>query len=69
MRYEHIAVDLSTAACELLQAIIEGNLGFHVEHSTLPVRKELENFANELGARLQRRDQDPNAAVADWIDL
>jgi hypothetical protein len=68
MRYEHISVDLSTAACSALQTMIECSLGFHDEASPT-VKQELVNLANELGARLQRTDQDPNVEQKDWLEL
>lgn len=59
-RWEHIEWNLSTEACDMLQTLIECNLGFHAEHLSEYARNELVGCANELGARLQRRDQDPH---------
>jgi hypothetical protein len=67
MRYEHLEFDLSTAACSfMLEA-----MGRYSKVETQPgVETELSNVRNELRARLQRTDQDPNAAVPaeeDWL--
>lgn len=69
MRTERVSFDLSTRACSLLQTIIECTLGTH-EDEPESVRIELVNLANELNARLQRRDQDPQATPpdADWMN-
>jgi hypothetical protein len=52
MRYEHLELDLTTAACDELYAILRSPPG---------LSDELWNLRNELRARLQRRDQDPKA--------
>jgi hypothetical protein len=62
MRYEHLTLDLSTAACSKLEDILDSwwraEIGSH-DAADL----ELDNLRNELRARLQRRDQDP---LAGW---
>lgn len=66
MRYEHLTLDMSTAALAELRLLlapwaasywrIEGDSHRAVEH-------ELLNFFNEIEARLQRTDQDPNVML------
>ena len=66
MRYEHIELDISTAACdELLRLLTPGD---QYDPSYGP---EVTNFANELRARLQHTDPDPWAKQAprDNLDL
>jgi hypothetical protein len=59
MRYEHLALDISTAALEVLR----GKLALVKHESGVPgaVCIELDNLHNEIRARLQRTDQDPKA--------
>jgi hypothetical protein len=62
-RYEHIELNISTATCaELLEAIGED----------LRFNPEMLNLQNELRARLQRRDLDPqcskNTTSEGWLD-
>lgn len=67
MRYEHLEWDLSTAACYALLEAING--GKHQLEEG--VQTEINNVRNELNARLQRRDQDPQAIVPvqdDWLN-
>jgi hypothetical protein len=68
MRYEHLTIDLSTAACdELVKRLTNYELPqFQFKG---PVSVELANLRNELTARLQHRDQDPNYTPpeADWL--
>lgn len=65
MRYEHIELNLSTRACALLLDKLGGpdEILFDVE---------LANLQNELRARLQRRDADPqcpkNVPTEEWLD-
>jgi hypothetical protein len=70
MRYEHIELDISTAACsELLGMLSEHELA--IRRLPQPACDELVNFENELRARLQRRDADPHAkqgAENAWLD-
>lgn len=68
MRYEHIELDISTAAVSALRMAL-GLRPWALE--TPPVRAELDNFINELEARLQRRDADPHSPknVKDNSDL
>lgn len=64
MRYERLDWTLSTAACDLLQTLIECQLGFHDE-TPIEVRNELVNCANELRSRLQHTDPDPQVETLD----
>ena len=62
MRYEHIVLDLSTAACATLHEILKPQAvlcSAVFGQFPSPVAQELMNLFNELEARLQRRDQDP----------
>ncbi|MDE2097005.1 MAG: hypothetical protein KGL39_07150 [Patescibacteria group bacterium] len=61
MRYEHIELDISTATCVVIEAQLEGVW----ENDGLPqlVRDEIQNFVNNLRARLQRRDVDPHCPL------
>ena len=68
MRHEHIVLDLSTAACAHLESLLrddqsQGPSNAYAAH-------ELQNLANELRARLQHLDQDPQAKLPadDWMD-
>lgn len=66
MRYEHIELDISTAACSaLLDRLIHSP-----KAADEFVRNEVENFVNELRARLQRRDVDPHCPknAPDWME-
>lgn len=54
-RYERIDTQLSTAAIDLLLNMIESSI-----YEYTP---EIENFRNELRARLQRKDTDPHAPL------
>lgn len=68
MRYEHIELDLSTAACALLLDYIQ-----YADY-TAPLNSpehEILNLRNNLRARLQRRDTDPHCplnASEDWLE-
>jgi hypothetical protein len=73
MRYEHIELDISTAAC----AVILNALEEHTPDNGLAKETEIElaNLKNELRARLQRRDVDvhcpknfPVPVQTDWMD-
>lgn len=67
MRYEHIELDISTAACS---ALFEALTTCPKSESEL-VRNELGNLVSELRARLQRRDVDPHCpknASEEWLD-
>jgi hypothetical protein len=71
MRYEHITLDLSTAACSELESILESDALCNTESPpdmryTEQVRRELLNLQNELRARLQLTDKDPQVP---WSDL
>jgi hypothetical protein len=61
VRYEHITLDMSTAALDHLSKA----LALVKYEPSVPgaVGVELDNFANEIRARLQRYDQDPQAFV------
>jgi hypothetical protein len=65
MRYEHIVLDLTTRACDRLLDMVETDC-------RTPSDPELTNLANELRARLQRTDQDPQATVPNtdegWLE-
>ncbi len=72
MRYEHLELDLSTAACAFMLEALER----YSRVETQPgVEVELSNVRGELMARLQRRDQDPKAQekeenlMHDWMDV
>lgn len=67
MRYEHIELDLSTAACSFM---LEAMQRYSKIETQPGVETELSNVRNELTARLQRKDQDPQAAVPaeSWLD-
>lgn len=63
MRYEHIELNISTAACAELERMLDDR------GMTSP---ELINLMNELRARLQRRDVDPHCpknfqTEEDWL--
>jgi hypothetical protein len=58
MRYEHLSLDLSTAACDALHDILWDS---HPQEYGDSVRAELLNLENLLLARLQRTDPDPKA--------
>jgi|HubBroStandDraft_4_1064222.scaffolds.fasta_scaffold00046_49 hypothetical protein len=60
MRYEHIELDLTTAACAALLTMLKRGdpLGEAWSDHTAT---EMINLRSELEARLQRRDQDPKA--------
>lgn len=60
MRYEHIVLDMSTAAVAALYEAIQSRLTSNLT-GPASVREELLNLANECRARLQRRDIDPQA--------
>ena len=64
MRYEHIELDISTAACAAVYDALRG-----VPTLLQPVESELDNLRNELRARLQRRDVDARAVQEDdtWL--
>lgn len=67
MRYEHIELDISTAACALLLEYLMYTDYIAKEGPEL----EVHNFKNNLRARLQRRDVDPHCplnASEDWLD-
>jgi len=57
MHYEHIVLDMSTAACAALHEHLE-ECYFATEKYGPVVEAELDNLRNELRARLQRYDQD-----------
>lgn len=64
MRYEHIELDLSTRACAALLDMVQNDM-------RTPNEPELLNIANNLAARLQRRDIDPHCPLnraEDWLD-
>jgi len=72
VRYEHIVLDLSAAACSELKSILESDMLANTEAQrdmqyTEEVRNELLNLQNELRARLQRRDQDPQVERREQI--
>lgn len=60
MRYEHIELDISTAACAALREALT-----HTPRTEISdiVAAELMNLDNELRARLQRRDVDPHCLL------
>lgn len=63
MRYEHLEWDLSARACSMLLDMVENDM-------RTPSEPELLNVANNLRARLQRRDVDPHCplnASEDWL--
>ena len=61
MRYEHLTLDLSTATCnEILRLLTRDRSDDEWAPSD---SAELINFCNELRARLQRTDQDPNVML------
>jgi hypothetical protein len=60
MRYEHIVLDMSTAACHALKVMLDEKLEHRHSSMLNEVGHELLNLQNELRARLQRRDQDPH---------
>lgn len=64
MRYEHIVLDLSTAACAAVYDALRS-----LPTVAQPVEIELDNLRNELRARLQRRDVDARAVQEDdtWL--
>ena len=64
MRYEHIELDLSTAACEWLYCLLRDEYTPDIPEAS---RVELVNLENELRSRLQRTDQDPKVTQGDWI--
>jgi len=67
MRYEHVELDLSTAACSFMLEAMER----YSRVDSMPgVEIELSNVRNELRARLQRKDQDPQATIPTegWLD-
>lgn len=67
MRYEHITLDLSTAALDELRLLLAPQAAVFLKGGTsgtpAPVHMELMGLFNEIEARLQRRDQDPKATV------
>lgn len=71
MRYEHIELDLSTEACDALHTLL---LKDKAQGTYSPVAEaELLNLANNLRARLQRRDVDPHCpknqvSTEEWLD-
>lgn len=66
MRYERLEIDISTPALHALREAL-GHRAWAME--TEHVRIELDNFINELEARLQRRDADPKCPLNDNMDL
>lgn len=66
MRYEHIELDISTAACAELVRLMTPPDQYDPE-----ISDELVNLRNNLAARLQRRDADPHCPLneaKDWLD-
>jgi hypothetical protein len=65
MRYEHLTLDISTAALDELRLLLAPQAAVFLKGGTSgtprPVHLELMNLFNEIEARLQRRDQDPKA--------
>jgi len=61
MRYEHLTLDLSTAALANLRVILAPHAAVYLRGGVepSPVAAELLNLFNEVEARLQRHDQDP----------
>jgi len=59
MRYEHLTLDLSTAALAELRQIMAPGMAAAFRGTPTPVVAELMNLFNEVEARLQRHDQDP----------
>jgi hypothetical protein len=59
-RYEHIELDISTAACHNLMLRLQTDAQYGFQTLPSPPREELMNLYNELCARLQRRDVDPH---------
>lgn len=57
MRYEHIEMDLSTHALDIIRALLEPRV---IDPAVpIPVADELVLFRNQIRARLQHTDQDP----------
>ena len=62
LRYEKLDWQLSTVACDaLLKAVEALKTSPWGYHTNAVANAELANVANELRARLQRTDQDPQA--------
>jgi hypothetical protein len=62
VRYEHLTLDISTAALADLRLLLAPTYAvWQRGGSTGPAHRELVNLFNEIEARLQRRDQDPTA--------
>lgn len=57
MRYEHIEMDLSTHALDIIRAQLQPRLGD--PSVPMAVSDELKNLDNVIRARLQHTDQDP----------
>ena len=67
MRYEHIELDISTAACDTLHRLLCLD---PYENELVPaLGPELELLRNQLYARLQHRDPDPQSLKNDNTDL
>jgi hypothetical protein len=61
VRYEHIELDISTAACdEILQRLTRDRSN---DEWAPKDSAEFINFCNELRSRLQRRDADPHCPL------
>ena len=61
MRYEHIELDISTATCDALLALLDQNEAIWEHYPEIAA--EFANFRNELRSRLQRRDADPHCPL------
>jgi len=59
VRYEHLTLDLSTAALAELRQVLSPGMAAAFRGTPTPVVAELMNLFNEIEARLQRRDYDP----------
>lgn len=71
MRYEHIELDFSVAACAALSEHLE-ECHFPVVKYGAVVEAELDTLRNELRARLQRTDVDvqctKNFPTEEWLN-
>lgn len=67
MKYEHLGIDMSHDACARVEQAIKRYFAsdMHALGMSQSVRIELENFANNLRARLQREDSDPKVPACD----
>jgi hypothetical protein len=75
MRYEHIELDISTAACDTLHRLLCLDpyrllcLDPYENELVPALGPELELLRNQLYARLQHRDPDPQSLKNDNTDL